>query len=338
MAGEADGEAFPDTSAGRLAGAFERFVFLLVKQRSGNPADSANLLAPTQTLALSEVVDHGPLRIGALSELVGATDATATRTADGLEALGLIERVPDPNDRRAVLIAATPRGRRSVRDRRSRIAQLFEETVGSSHDDELRALRRALRGPERARRPGAPPQPDVVGRSEASGMGAGERRRQPPVRWRMNAVAVEREVAGAAGAEDVARAAVPHSPQSPTARAPYAAWAGVNPSNLSCATMPLRENGIVRRYSLAAAAASFIQFAPEWVPPYVASLVENPSNFSCETRPFNENASTRRYCFAERTACARLIGVACAGVEAPSGSAVSAAAISAIAAVRCLMT
>src|ERR1700730_5202621 len=89
--------------------------------------------------------------------------------------------------------------------------------------------------------------------------------------------------------------------------------------------MPLRENACDCRYSLAFAAASFIQFAPEWLAPYVASLVEKPSNFNCETKPFKENAENCRYSWAFRTACARLMGVACAAVTLPNRSTPAAA-------------
>src|SRR4051794_12697582 len=129
--------AFPGTDAGQLAAAVERFLFTVIRQRGTNDRDAGSLLLPTQTVALCSIVDDGPLRLGAVAELLGATAATATRTADGLEALGLVERVPDQHDRRATLLAATDRGRSTCEDRRSRLVGLLERASSSLQHDQL---------------------------------------------------------------------------------------------------------------------------------------------------------------------------------------------------------
>jgi DNA-binding MarR family transcriptional regulator len=82
-------------------------------------------------------VDDGPLRLGALAEHIGATAATATRTADGLEALGLVERVPDARDGRATLLAATDRGRLTCEERRTRLLGLLERALTASQHDQI---------------------------------------------------------------------------------------------------------------------------------------------------------------------------------------------------------
>jgi DNA-binding MarR family transcriptional regulator len=129
--------AFPRTNAGDLAAAVERFFFTLVRQRGTNDRDAGSLLLPTQTAALCAIVDDGPLRLGALAQQIGATAATATRTADGLEALGLVERVPDPRDGRATLLAATGRGRETCDGRRTRLLAMLERAVSASQHDEI---------------------------------------------------------------------------------------------------------------------------------------------------------------------------------------------------------
>jgi DNA-binding MarR family transcriptional regulator len=129
--------AFPGTDAGKLAAAVERFLFTVVRQRGTSDRDAGSLLLPTQTVALCAIVDAGPLRLGALAEQLGATAATATRTADGLEALGLVERVPDPHDGRATLLAATDRGRSTCDDRRTRMLALLERALSTLQHDQL---------------------------------------------------------------------------------------------------------------------------------------------------------------------------------------------------------
>src|SRR5207302_10359298 len=79
-------------------------------------ADGA--LTTTQRLALIELVESGPLRLGALAERIGATDPTVSRAVDGLVECGIVERQADPDDRRAVLHLATAQGRAWVERRR----------------------------------------------------------------------------------------------------------------------------------------------------------------------------------------------------------------------------
>jgi DNA-binding MarR family transcriptional regulator len=72
-------------------------------------------VTPGQARALGVLSRHGPVRLGTLSEHLRIAPRSATEVADGLEARGLVERTADPSDRRAVLLRATPAGRR-VRD------------------------------------------------------------------------------------------------------------------------------------------------------------------------------------------------------------------------------
>jgi DNA-binding MarR family transcriptional regulator len=83
-------------------------------------------LTPTQRVALAAIADHGPMRLHALAERVGTTDATASRTVDAFVHAGLVERVADENDRRAVRIGITSAGRKLVDRRRTEAARVLE--------------------------------------------------------------------------------------------------------------------------------------------------------------------------------------------------------------------
>jgi len=61
-------------------------------------------------LLLANVVVEGPLRAGALAELVQSDPSTVSRQVAALVKDGLIERRADPVDGRASLLAATPLG------------------------------------------------------------------------------------------------------------------------------------------------------------------------------------------------------------------------------------
>lgn len=60
---------------------------------------------------LEALVDGGPLRAGELQEEARASSGGVTYLVDRLEERGLVERRPDPEDRRARLVELTGRGR-----------------------------------------------------------------------------------------------------------------------------------------------------------------------------------------------------------------------------------
>lgn len=54
------------------------------------------------------LVRQGPLHAGQVSERLGTDKSLVSRTVKQLEELGLLRREPDPADRRASFLAATP--------------------------------------------------------------------------------------------------------------------------------------------------------------------------------------------------------------------------------------
>ncbi|MEO0482899.1 MAG: MarR family transcriptional regulator [Planctomycetota bacterium] len=62
------------------------------------------------TLMLLSCEDHGPAAPSELAERVGVTRATMTGVLDALVADGLVDRVPDPDDRRMQRISMTEAG------------------------------------------------------------------------------------------------------------------------------------------------------------------------------------------------------------------------------------
>ncbi|MEU2877041.1 MULTISPECIES: MarR family winged helix-turn-helix transcriptional regulator [unclassified Streptomyces] len=89
-----------------------------------------------------------PLRMRELSEMAGIAARTATSIVDSLERDGLVERIPHPQDRRALLVRLTEEGLRCHREAEEidRLA-LAEATAGLDEDDRahLRALLARIR-------------------------------------------------------------------------------------------------------------------------------------------------------------------------------------------------
>src|SRR4051812_28500820 len=97
---------------------------------SGGPDEGPSLTA-TQRLALFELVDQGPLRLNDLAARMGTSAPTASRAVDALDELGLVDRQPDPDDRRALQLDLTPEGRRSVDERKARVLEAVRPAVGA---------------------------------------------------------------------------------------------------------------------------------------------------------------------------------------------------------------
>src|SRR5690349_5239832 len=57
----------------------------------------------------------GELSIGALAEQLGVNQSSVSRLCDRLERMQLTERIPSPDDGRAVCVRITRKGRRVVR-------------------------------------------------------------------------------------------------------------------------------------------------------------------------------------------------------------------------------
>jgi len=103
-----------------------------------------------ELLLLAALRRAGPsfcLNPGQLLRECFAPSSTMTRQLDRLTALGLVERKPDPNDRRGVLVRLTPKGKRLI-DSTLTLGVLGDEpelqTVGVLRLDEIESLNRIL--------------------------------------------------------------------------------------------------------------------------------------------------------------------------------------------------
>lgn len=93
--------------------------------------------------------------LSAVADAAGLTSAGATDVVDRLEARRLARRLPDAKDRRAVLVALTPSGKRLYREAQSTQQSIFRElsrTLSPSERDALvtgvSALARSLSASE----------------------------------------------------------------------------------------------------------------------------------------------------------------------------------------------
>ncbi len=103
-------------------------------------------LSPHQGRALLVVALRPGLRLSDLADRLRIAPRSATEVVDGLVERGLVTRLPDPSDRRAVLVELTAAGHRTVADIHQSQADAADETFGSLSDRDRTDLRRILGG------------------------------------------------------------------------------------------------------------------------------------------------------------------------------------------------
>jgi DNA-binding MarR family transcriptional regulator len=100
---------------------------------------------PGHGRALGVLTRHGPLRPSALAEHLRIAPRSATEVVDGLQERGLVERRPDPADRRATLVALTAQGERVGAAIQAARAAEAERFFGDLSDRDRADLARILR-------------------------------------------------------------------------------------------------------------------------------------------------------------------------------------------------
>jgi DNA-binding MarR family transcriptional regulator len=105
-------------------------------------------ISPSQSRALGVLVRHGLMRLSELSEHLHIAPRSTTEVVDALEQRGLVERRPDPDDRRATLVAVTAEGARTnaaIKGARKAEAERLFGSLGDSDRAHLARILRKLR-------------------------------------------------------------------------------------------------------------------------------------------------------------------------------------------------
>ncbi|NYE35750.1 DNA-binding MarR family transcriptional regulator [Nocardioides cavernae] len=97
-------------------------------------------LHPMTFFILTHLAKDGPMRAADLSDAFGMDKGGVSRQVQTLVDLGLVERQPDAEDRRAILLAATEEGHKRLEVmRRSRSAR-FDERLSAWTDTEIESF------------------------------------------------------------------------------------------------------------------------------------------------------------------------------------------------------
>src|ERR687886_1969666 len=118
-----------------------RLVVARTARRLRQEADAG--LSPSLISALWTIDRRGPLTPSELAAHERVQRPTATRVLARLEDAGLVDRAPDPADRRSSLISASAAGRTLLRRQRSRKDQYLARRLAALDADDVATLERA---------------------------------------------------------------------------------------------------------------------------------------------------------------------------------------------------
>jgi DNA-binding MarR family transcriptional regulator len=117
-------------------------LLVALSARSIAHVDQAITIPQMRTLVILST--RGPSKIAVLAGLLGVQPSTATRMVDRLVAAGLIDRKPNPESRRELIVEPTERGREIVvavtARRRAEIAAVVARMPAADRAGLIRAL------------------------------------------------------------------------------------------------------------------------------------------------------------------------------------------------------
>lgn len=104
-------------------------------------------MTPSLARAMRVIAGHGSLRLSALAEHLRIAPRSATDVVDDLSRLGLAERRPDPDDRRATLVELTAAGvetGKAIQAAREAEGERFFAALNPEDRDDLTRILRKL--------------------------------------------------------------------------------------------------------------------------------------------------------------------------------------------------
>ena len=94
-------------------------------------------LSESDVETLEALIDMGASTAGRLADLTGLTSGAVTRVIDRLEQSGYVRRVPDPDDRRKVIVEVVPEKVEAIRSTLDRVGAASAEEIGRYTDAQL---------------------------------------------------------------------------------------------------------------------------------------------------------------------------------------------------------
>ncbi|HEX5014927.1 MAG TPA: MarR family transcriptional regulator [Candidatus Limnocylindrales bacterium] len=97
-------------------------------------------LSESDVEALELLIDAGSATAGKLSDLMGLTTGAVTRVIDRLEQSGYVRRVPDPADRRRVIVEVVPEKVAAVEATMARVGEKSADEISHYSEADLKVI------------------------------------------------------------------------------------------------------------------------------------------------------------------------------------------------------
>jgi DNA-binding MarR family transcriptional regulator len=102
-------------------------------------------ISQTQLFTIITLFEQEPCRLTELSRQLGISAPTTTGIVDRLELGGYARRLADKEDRRAVSVVLTPKGRRIAKTFRATVQERWHELLSSLSDEDQENYLRLLK-------------------------------------------------------------------------------------------------------------------------------------------------------------------------------------------------
>jgi DNA-binding MarR family transcriptional regulator len=112
--------------------------------RELNRSSTGAGLTPSQASVLGLIVARGPISLSDLGELEGLNPTMLSRVVSRLQAMSLIERIPDPADLRSASVVSSAAGRKVDRQVKARRAAAVSRCLELMPGEHVAALTDAL--------------------------------------------------------------------------------------------------------------------------------------------------------------------------------------------------
>lgn len=135
--------AEPSLAAGGEASVASRLGMSVMRLERKLRQRSTGGVTASQYAALVTISKNGELTLGELAAAEGVAPPSMTRIAANLEQAGLVERRPDPLDRRVARVAVSEKGSELLAEARNLRAIYLSERFGELGAQEVEVLGRA---------------------------------------------------------------------------------------------------------------------------------------------------------------------------------------------------
>ncbi len=132
-------ESRVQTDSGPLAADLRIAVGSLIRRLR-----SENLFPLTQTWVLGRLDREGPASVSDLAQALRVRPQSMAQTIGDLEAEGMVERRPDPNDRRRALVSLTAPGRARIEEDRAVREGWLVKALEELPEDDRRTIARSV--------------------------------------------------------------------------------------------------------------------------------------------------------------------------------------------------